>query len=235
MTLLGWGWCDTQHTGTACIGPLFLLRDLQEQSLGSQATGWHSAPPWVALKGLITRSHCTIDWDTVPFFFFYPFWSQLVFALVISSCSFFICLGVSQESALLLKGLLDLLISRGMDIVYSPTTHLDVLISKPFSFRDGQRIFISYFILTECLRGDRNVCPDLFVLEVLFILIFLLLCCALSVTGFLRVVCGWSVCSGELWGQLFGWGNWINGFRILINDCRCVLWVINRSHSLVVQ
>lgn len=36
--------CDTQHTGTARIGPLFLTRDLQEESLGSQGTAWHKHP-----------------------------------------------------------------------------------------------------------------------------------------------------------------------------------------------
>lgn len=42
--------------------------------------------------------------------------------------------------------------------------------------------------------------PDLFVLEALFvILIFLLLLHrVLSIALFLRVVCSWSVCSGEL-------------------------------------
>lgn len=49
MTLLSWGWCDTQQIGSACIGPLFLSRNLQKQSLGNQATGWHGHP-WVAFK-----------------------------------------------------------------------------------------------------------------------------------------------------------------------------------------
>lgn len=112
MIFLSWV-CDAQDTGTARLGPVFLLRNFQQQSPGKQVTAGH--PPWVAFNkpdnpgsfvpctGMLSLS-----------LFLDPFWSQLIFALVISSCCFFICWEVSQASGLLF----DLLIARGMNVGY---------------------------------------------------------------------------------------------------------------------